>query len=135
DGAGAFSVVVECVPASLAARVTEALTILTVGIGADLSPRTANIVARVWASVGMSRMRFLAWIWAGDLPEFLCVVGVFLCYGGLRRLWPHCWWGFVDRLLGRLEDRRRALDCGDCWVCASALGGWVARPCAFFWSG
>jgi hypothetical protein len=43
ERAGAFSVVVECVPASLAARVTEALTIPTVGIGADLSPRTANI--------------------------------------------------------------------------------------------
>ncbi len=33
QAAGAFSVVLECVPASLAARVTEALTIPTIGIG------------------------------------------------------------------------------------------------------
>jgi 3-methyl-2-oxobutanoate hydroxymethyltransferase len=34
EAAGAFSVVLECVPASLAARVTETLTIPTIGIGA-----------------------------------------------------------------------------------------------------
>jgi 3-methyl-2-oxobutanoate hydroxymethyltransferase len=59
--AGAFSVVLECVPAELAARVTEAVSIPTIGIGAGpgcdaqvlvwqdmagLSPRTAKFVRR-----------------------------------------------------------------------------------------
>ncbi len=65
EAAGAFSVVLECVPAPLAARVTEALTIPTIGIGAGpscdaqvlvwqdmagLSPRVARFV-RQYADV------------------------------------------------------------------------------------
>jgi 3-methyl-2-oxobutanoate hydroxymethyltransferase len=68
QAAGAFAVVLECVPASLAARVTEALTIPTIGIGAGpacdaqvlvwqdmagLSPRTAKFVKRYADMVGV----------------------------------------------------------------------------------
>ena len=45
QAAGAFSVVLECVPASLAARVTEALTIPTIGIGAGSA---CNAQVLVW---------------------------------------------------------------------------------------
>jgi 3-methyl-2-oxobutanoate hydroxymethyltransferase len=61
EAAGAFSVVLECVPAELAARITDAVNIPTIGIGAGadcdaqvlvwqdmagLSPRTAKFVKR-----------------------------------------------------------------------------------------
>jgi 3-methyl-2-oxobutanoate hydroxymethyltransferase len=66
EAAGAFAVVLEAVPAPLAARVTESLTIPTIGIGAGpdcdaqvlvwqdmagLSPRTPKFV-RQYADVG-----------------------------------------------------------------------------------
>jgi 3-methyl-2-oxobutanoate hydroxymethyltransferase len=37
EGAGCFSLVLECVPAPVAARITEALSIPTIGIGAGAS--------------------------------------------------------------------------------------------------
>ena len=67
EAAGAFAVVLECVPASLAARVTQALSIPTIGIGAGpdcdaqvlvwqdmagLSPRTPKFV-RKYADVAL----------------------------------------------------------------------------------
>jgi len=70
QAAGAFSVVLECVPTALAARVTEALAIPTVGIGAGpdcdaqvlvwqdmagLSPRTAKFVKQYADVSGMLR--------------------------------------------------------------------------------
>ena len=66
EAAGAFAVVLECVPTALAARVTDALSIPTIGIGAGpdcdaqvlvwqdmagLSPRTPKFV-RQYADVG-----------------------------------------------------------------------------------
>jgi 3-methyl-2-oxobutanoate hydroxymethyltransferase len=70
QAAGAFAVVLECVPASLARRVTESLDIPTIGIGAGpdcdaqvlvwqdmagLSPRTAKFVKKYADMAGMLR--------------------------------------------------------------------------------
>ena len=70
EAAGAFAAVLECVPADLAARVTEALSIPTVGIGAGsacdaqvlvwqdmagLSPRTAKFVKKYADVAGVLR--------------------------------------------------------------------------------
>ncbi|HTX27798.1 MAG TPA: 3-methyl-2-oxobutanoate hydroxymethyltransferase [Streptosporangiaceae bacterium] len=80
--AGAFSVVLECVPASLAAQVTQALSIPTIGIGAGpacdaqvlvwqdmagLSPRTARFVRR-YADVA-SVLRDAATAFAEDVTS------------------------------------------------------------------
>jgi 3-methyl-2-oxobutanoate hydroxymethyltransferase len=80
EAAGAFGVVLECVPAPLAARVTESLSIPTIGIGAGpdcdaqvlvwqdmagLSPRTPKFV-RQYADVG-SVLRDAATAYARDV--------------------------------------------------------------------
>ncbi|HTP16074.1 MAG TPA: 3-methyl-2-oxobutanoate hydroxymethyltransferase [Streptosporangiaceae bacterium] len=80
QSAGAFSVVLECVPAGLAARVTQTLTIPTIGIGAGpgcdaqvlvwqdmagLSPRTAKFVKK-YADVA-SVLRGAATSFAADV--------------------------------------------------------------------
>ena len=80
EAAGAFAVVLECVPAALAARVTESLSIPTIGIGAGprcdaqvlvwqdmagLSPRTPKFV-RQYADVG-SVLRDAATAYAQDV--------------------------------------------------------------------
>ncbi len=80
QAAGAFAVVLECVPADLAARVTDSLAIPTVGIGAGsgcdaqvlvwqdmagLTPRTAKFVKR-YAEVG-SVLRQVAEAFAADV--------------------------------------------------------------------
>ncbi len=84
--AGAFSVVLECVPAPLAARVTEALSIPTIGIGAGpdcdaqvlvwqdmagLSPRTPKFVRKYADVAGVLREAATAYardVVAGTFP-------------------------------------------------------------------
>jgi 3-methyl-2-oxobutanoate hydroxymethyltransferase len=86
EAAGAFSVVLECVPADLAARITEAVNIPTIGIGAGadcdaqvlvwqdmagLSPRTAKFVKRYADVAGVldqAARSFAQEVMAGQFP-------------------------------------------------------------------
>ena len=85
--AGAFAVVLECVPAELAARVTEAVSIPTIGIGAGpdcdaqvlvwqdmagLSPRTPKFVKRyadVGGVLGQAARSFADEVAGGQFPS------------------------------------------------------------------
>ena len=86
EAAGAFAVVLECVPAELAARVTEAVSIPTIGIGAGpdcdaqvlvwqdmagLSPRTPKFVKRyadVAGVLGRAAQSFADEVTGGTFP-------------------------------------------------------------------
>jgi 3-methyl-2-oxobutanoate hydroxymethyltransferase len=87
QAAGAFSVVLECVPAELAARVTEALSVPTIGIGAGpscdaqvlvwqdmagLSPRTPRFVKKYADMAGVLRSAATAFaddVTSGSFPD------------------------------------------------------------------
>jgi 3-methyl-2-oxobutanoate hydroxymethyltransferase len=87
EAAGAFAVVLECVPAELAARVTDAVSIPTVGIGAGpgcdaqvlvwqdmagLSPRTPKFVKRyadVAGVLGQAARSFADEVVGGQFPS------------------------------------------------------------------
>jgi len=87
EAAGAFAVVLECVPADLAARVTAAVSIPTIGIGAGpdcdaqvlvwqdmagLSPRTAKFVKRyadVAGVLGQAARSFAEDVTGGVFPD------------------------------------------------------------------
>lgn len=87
EAAGAFSVVLECVPAELAARVTQAVNIPTIGIGAGagcdaqvlvwqdmagLTPHTARFVKRyadVAGVLGQAARSFAEEVVTGQFPD------------------------------------------------------------------